>query len=208
MAGGWCRWQYADGMTRTLLRRHPSSKMPWPRQSPCVEMRPQDEEAVRRLISWKHRQRRPVSDAQGLTSQQTYADLIKTVFAPALRNVGLRGSGGRFELPSETQWVQLGFQKSAYSDRNEVRFTINLSVISRDVWDAQVAAKPYLGRMPSPNMNYGTWADQERIGKLTPDGEDKWWRIMRGADAAPARDDALFDLLTYGVPWLKARTIS
>jgi hypothetical protein len=171
-------------------------------------MRPQDEEAVRRLISWKHRQRRPVSNAQGMTSQQMYAVLMKTVFAPALRDVGLHGSGGRFELPSETQYAQLGFQKSAYSDRDEVRFTVNLSIISRDEWDAQVAVKPYLGRLPSPNTTYGTWADQERIGKLRPDGNDKWWRIMRGTDAGAARDDALFDLLTYGVPWLKARIIS
>jgi len=111
-------------------------------------------------------------------------------------------------VPSETHWAQLGFQKSAYSDRDELRFTVNLSVISRDEWDERVAVKPYLGRLPSPNMKYGTWAEQVRIGQLTPTGEDKWWRIMRGSDAAAVRDDALADLLTNGVPWLKARIIS
>ena len=56
-------------------------------------------------------------------------------------------------------------------------------------------------------MIYGVRADQERIGKLTLEGDDKWWRIVRGADnVAAVRDDALNDLLTYGVPWLRERS--
>jgi hypothetical protein len=55
---------------------------------------------------------------------------------------------------------------------------------------------------------YGTWADQVRIGSLTSGGEDKWWRLVRGAEVDPVRDDALADLLTYGVPWLREHTTS
>jgi hypothetical protein len=54
-----------------------------------------------------------------------------------------------------------------------VRFTVNLSVI------------PYLGRQPTPTIHYGPWADQARIGQLTRAGEDKRWRIVRGADVEP-----------------------
>jgi hypothetical protein len=118
----------------------------------------------------------------------------------------MRGSGGRFELPSDVYWAQLGFQKSAFSDGREVRFTVNLSVIRRDEWAKQAEAKPYLGERPTPNTHYGAWADQTRIGSLTPGGEDKWWRIVRGARPNDVRDDALHDLMNYAVPWLHERS--
>jgi len=51
----------------------------------------------------------------------------------ALRRLGFKGSGQRYELPSDVTWATLGFQKSAYSDSLAARFTINVTVISRDV---------------------------------------------------------------------------
>jgi len=59
----------------------------------------------------------------------------------------------------------------------------------------------------TPNTLYGAWADQVRIGRLANHGEDKWWRIVRGFEADDVRDDALKDLLTYGVPWLRERVV-
>jgi hypothetical protein len=172
-----------------------------------VSLQPEDAEAVRRFQAWKHRPRQPGQDDDGLTTPQSvYADQMKAAFAPALRGAGLRGSGGRFELPSACYWAQLGFQKSAYSSGDQLRFTINLSVIPRDEWARQSTAKPYLGKHPTPSTQYGAWAKTARIGQLTPRGEDKWWRILRGADAAAVRDDALHDLLTYAVPWLRQQT--
>ena len=183
-------------MLRTLVR-HASGG-----HTVGVSLQPEDAEAARSFRAWKHRRRQPVPTGDAITTpQEVYADLMKTAFAPALRAAGLRGSGGRFELPSERYWAQLGFQKSAYSSGDELRFTINVSVIARDEWARQSAAKPYLGKRPTPSTEYGAWARRARIGCLTPDGEDKWWRIIRGAHAV--RDDALHDLLTYAVPWLR-----
>jgi hypothetical protein len=148
-----------------------------------------------------------VADVDGAPSpQEVYGQLMKEVFGPALRDVGLRGSNGRFELPSATHWALLGFQKSTYNSDDEVRFTVNLSAIRRDEWDAQAASKPHLGKRPAPSIHYGTWANQVRIGSLTPDGEDKWWRLGRGNDVDPVAADAVTDLLTYGVPWLREHT--
>lgn len=168
------------------------------------DLRPEDLAAVRRVAAWKHRPRQHFPKDSGQPSpQDVYAALMKTAFAPALREAGFRGSNGRFELPSPTHWVQLGFQKSSYSDGQVVQFTINLSVIRREEWDEQIATKPYLGKRPTPTVTYGAWAVQARIGHLTPDGADKWWRIVRGIDADPVRDDVLADVLSYGVPWLR-----
>jgi Domain of unknown function (DUF4304) len=171
-----------------------------------MPLKPEHEAAVRQLAAWKHRQRDKTIRSDGRPSpQDVYADMMKTTFAPALRAAGLRGSNGRFELPSDIYWAQLGFQKSSYSGADEVRYTVNLSVISRTEREMQRAAKPYLGRQPKPTVHYGPWADQVRIGQLTDNGADKWWRIVRGADVEPVRADTLADLLTYAVPWLKAR---
>jgi hypothetical protein len=86
-----------------------------------------------------------------------------------------------------------------------VRFTVNLSVIRRDEWTTQTAANLHQGQRPTPTIHYGSWADQSRIGTLTPSGEDEWWRIMRGVKVDDVRDDAIHDLLIYAVPWLGER---
>jgi hypothetical protein len=171
-------------------------------------VRPEDEDVLRRFAAWKHRRKGSAGDSVETASpQQVYADLMKSVFSPALREAGLRGSGGRFELPSATLWAQLGFQKSAYSDGQEVRFTVNLLSVRRDEWSAWASAEPHLGQQPSPTMHYGDWVEQTRIGHLTPQREDKWWRIVRGFAVEEVRDDAVHDLLTYAVPWLRARLV-
>jgi hypothetical protein len=116
-----------------------------------MPLKPEHEAAVRQLAAWKLRQRDKTIRSDGQPSpQDVYAYMMKTTLAPALRAAGLRGSNGRFELASDTYWAQLGFQKSSYSGADEVRFTMNRSVISRAEWERQKAAKPYLGRQPTP----------------------------------------------------------
>lgn len=161
---------------------------------------------IERFAAWKSRQRPSLPTGDSLaTPQEIYADLMKVAFAPALRASGLRGSGGRFELPSARYWAQLGFQKSVHNGGDEMRFTVNVSVVSRDEWARQSAADPCLSKRPSPQMDYGEWAQPTRIGELAPEGIDKWWRILRGSDGEAVRDDVLHDLLTYAVPWLKRK---
>ena len=144
---------------------------------------PENEATIRRFALWKHRRRAsgPAAPSE-TTAQSVYAELMKQRFAPFLREAGLRGSGGRFELASEARWLLLGFQKSAHSDRDHVRFTVNLLAICREEWESKRAAKPYLGSKPRPSTHYGNWAEHARIGQLTPAGEDKWWSLRPGQD--------------------------
>ncbi|MFC6344382.1 DUF4304 domain-containing protein, partial [Nocardioides hankookensis] len=173
---------------------------------PVVDgMTPKEREGFDRFLGWRTRPKKHASDRSEPSPQEVYAEWMKTAFGPTLRAEGMRGSGGRFEFPSDVVWAQLGFQKSTYSDAQEVRFTVNLSVIQREMWEEQHTAKPHLGKSPSPSFHYGAWADQVRIGLLAPDGEDKWWRIVRGVQSSEVRDDVLHDLLTYAVPWLRTR---
>ena len=169
-------------------------------------MSPDDRGFLERFKAWKHRPKdhRPGSGTDP-TARQVYDALMTTSFAPALRRVGLTGSRGRFELPSDTYWALLGFQKSAYSDSDALEFTVNLSVIGRAVWAEQVSAKPSLGPRPRPSTFYGAWADQVRIGNLTPSGEDLWWRLDRGDDPDLMAERVVPTLLEVAVPWLVIR---
>jgi hypothetical protein len=170
-------------------------------------MSPKDEAFFERFKVWKRRPKDfSPGSGTGRTTQQMYDDLMRDSFAPALRAAGLKGSGGRFELPSEKYWSQLGFQKSAYSDSDALKFTVNLSVISREVWAEQVLEEPYLGKKPKPSTFYGSWAEQIRIGRLTPSGEDLWWSLNRGDDPSQLAEQVLSTLLDLAVPWLVANS--
>lgn len=172
-----------------------------------AEMKREDRAFFERFKAWKHRPKDHTPGADGdPTPQQVYDQLMKETFAPALRTAGLRGSGGRFELPSERYWSMLGFQKSAYSDSAALKFTVNLSVIGRDVWAEHAAVRPHLGTKPAPSTFYGAWAEQVRIGRLTPDGEDLWWSLRRGDDPTPIGEHVVSTLLDLAVPWLVARS--
>ena len=170
-------------------------------------MKPEDRAFFERFKAWKHRPKdyTPGSAADP-TPQQVYAHLMKESFAPALRAAGLKGSGGRFELPSEEYWSQLGFQKSSFSDSSALKFTVNLSVISRVAWAQETSAKLHLGKKPAPGTLYGSWANQVRIGQLTTSGEDLWWSLHRGDDPGPLAEQVVANLLDLAVPWLVAKS--
>ncbi|PUA78997.1 DUF4304 domain-containing protein [Nocardioides currus] len=172
-----------------------------------TEMPPEDRALFKRLKAWKHRPKdfSPGSEADP-TPRQVYDRLMRESFAPALRSAGLKGSGGRFELPSETHWSLLGFQKSSHSDSNRLEFTVNLSVISRQVWEEQAPTRAHRGTKPAPSTFYGSWADQTRIGLLTPSGEDLWWSLDRGEDPRVVEEHVVSTLLDLAVPWLVARS--
>jgi hypothetical protein len=44
--------------------------------------------------------------------QATYRAMLRDDIAPALRALGLKGSGSRYSLPDPESWALLGFQAS------------------------------------------------------------------------------------------------
>jgi hypothetical protein len=117
-----------------------------------------------------------------VTAQETYAAMLRDEVAPALRQLGLKGSGQRYEFSSEDYWAILGFQKSKWSDAAEVAFTVNLTVASRLAWAEARATHPYLPERPGPTRTlYGADVDrriwQTRIGLLLGGQTDRWWRV-------------------------------
>jgi hypothetical protein len=139
------------------------------------------------------------------TAQETYRDMVKTHLAPGLRALGFTGSGRNYELRCAEHWAMLGLQASQWSDSNELRFTVNLLVVSREVWERESAQRPYLGAKPTPNTHPGVFAWWARLGSLMPEGEDKWWSIRVGEKAEKLAAEVLQAIEVYGLPAMRAR---
>jgi hypothetical protein len=133
------------------------------------------------------------------TAQEAFARMVKEEIAPGLRRMGFKGSGQRYELPSETHWAMLSFQKSAFSDSDDVRFTINLKVIGREEWQRARQERSYLGERPSPSVfaNVG-W--ESRIGRLLPGDRDQWWTVTADGPTEPVAREILEAVKEFAFP--------
>lgn len=135
---------------------------------------------------------------------ETALDIFRLVMregiAPELRRMGFKGSGQSFTLPSETHWVLLGFQKSTTSSAKAVRFTVNVTAVSKRAWIEARSEHSYLGERPSANISYGDFAWQRRIGQLIPDGRDTWWTITTRASTESVKVEVLDAIRIYAWP--------
>lgn len=107
-------------------------------------------------------------------AQERLDRLIKAVWGPVLRELGLKGSGKIWTLPDERDWAMLGFQTSSASTGAEAKFTMNLLVVGKAEWDA-MRTTAALAAKPSPNT-IALHRFAERAGQLTH-GRDHWYRL-------------------------------
>ncbi|WP_084965824.1 DUF4304 domain-containing protein [Thermoactinospora rubra] len=99
---------------------------------------------------------------EGVSSaQEAFRVMLRDEIAPALRELGFVGSGQIYRLPDDRHWARLGFQKSAFSMWEQVSFTINLSVVSKELWEQRRSAGRLPAR-PAPSTFYGPWMWQRR----------------------------------------------
>jgi hypothetical protein len=140
-----------------------------------------------------------------MTAQEVSTIMVKEQIAPALRQLGFKGSSQRFVLPSEKYWAQIGLQKFTRSNRDFVDFTANVTVVRRDVWDAERAEQPHLPKQPAPNIFYGTCAWQDRIGSLLPERDEKVWRIEPDRPTEPVAEDFVAAIRDWALPAMRRR---
>ena len=111
--------------------------------------------------------------------------MLRDELAPRLRQLGFKGSGQAFSLPDVERWITIGFQKSAWSDADSVRFTVNVTVANKAEWERMRQERTHLPAKPAPNRFYGSFVWQKRIGHLLPGGEDQWWEVASDSSEAP-----------------------
>ena len=92
---------------------------------------------LRRPHGWCQSRQAPLHAAAGVviadtsavsSAQEIFAAMLRDELAPRLRQLGFKGSRQAFLLPDDHRWIQIGFQKSAWSDAGSVRFTANVTV--------------------------------------------------------------------------------
>jgi hypothetical protein len=139
------------------------------------------------------------------TAQDTYRALVNAHLSPALRNLGFKGSAGRYQRPSETHWALLELQKSAYSDRDEIRFTANLFVVPCRLWQQSGTRTSIQSLKPVPGAHWDM-DDEARLGQLADaDDIDVWWSLTPVTDLSELSASFVCDLTTHGLPWMDAR---
>lgn len=110
-------------------------------------------------------------------AQARFKTWTKGALAPGLRKLGFTGSGQTFTLPDSECWALLGVQKSSSSTADHVKFTLNLSVVNRELWSELREWEHYwLAARPTANAT-GPGQTGGRIGSLLPAGIDTWWSI-------------------------------
>lgn len=91
------------------------------------------------------------------TAPDAFKRLLRDVVAPELRRQGLKGSGQAYILPDGVYWAQVGFQKSTSSNRDLVKFTINLKVTNKEWWDQQRRDHSPVKDTPPPGVDRKSW---------------------------------------------------
>lgn len=143
---------------------------------------------------------RPKTDVE-----RAFDRMLKEHVAPVLKLHGFRRKGLNWHLRRDAEakaWGVINVQKSAWGDRNDIRFTLNLGV------RADANAKDAT-RAPSIRRCH----ESIRIGQLSPQKQDLWWKIAgdaRSLDAivngfGPLLGELLPLLERNAVPWVKRR---
>lgn len=134
------------------------------------------------------------------TALDIFPLMMREEIAPELRQMGFKGSGQSFTLPSETHWVLLGFQKSRASNAKDVLFTVNVTVVSKRAWVEARSDRSYVPERPSANIFYGPFAWQRRIGDLLPDRQDRWWTVDTRVSMESVKVEVVDAIRTYALP--------
>jgi hypothetical protein len=146
------------------------------------------------------------------TAPELYRAMLRDDVGPALRDIGLKGSGSSYQVGDDRVWTLLQFQSSIHNSVAEVRFTVNLAVIGKAQWvraqewwlEQWPGAKP-LPPVPSARFHYpgeASFAWRRRIGHIMPANDDAWWVIDSEASVDQAADLVVAAVRDHGMPAL------
>lgn len=131
--------------------------------------------------------------------QPRFDELVRAHVWPRLQQAGSRRSKASFHRPVGANWEVVNLQKSAYSDRSHISFTINIGVaverLRSGVWDWGEGKRPAVNRCRF----------ERRIGRLLR-GEDVWWDLTQDTDLGELGDALCETIERYALPWLRARS--
>src|SRR5690606_26141510 len=115
--------------------------------------------------------------------------------ATLLEPLGFKRQGVHFWRETHGLTQAVHFQASQWGTKSEGSFTINLGISSPILYFA------FTGKEPPKNPATALWPINLRLGQLTPENLDRWWRMSSPSDFALAEAEAAAALERYAIPY-------
>ena len=135
-----------------------------------------------------------------VTAQDRFSDLLREEVAPALRRLGLKGSGRNHVLPDPDYFLPIAFQGDRYNTADSVSFTVNLAAINRREWEE--GWQPWWGKAPTATVQAPV-GRYMRLGHLMPQQRDVWWALTGDTDASQLAAEIVAAIREHGLPALE-----
>ena len=107
------------------------------------------------------------------SAQDAFRELLTAHVGPALKAHGFKRQGQTFGLRGDGVWGVINFQKSQWTGRESVDFTINVGVWSDRLSETVSGERSRPKGIPA----VATCQWQKRVGALMPAGHDRWWTL-------------------------------
>lgn len=134
-------------------------------------------------------------------ARESYDVIVKGHVAPVMKAAGFKKAGTQWRLRGEIAWGVVNMQKSAFSSRDEISFTMNVGVR----FDAaHRAAYPNAKRMWEKPPTEPECHVRERIGWFMPEPHDHWWNVVDHRDVPKIVGELVPLLREKAVPWVVA----
>lgn len=115
--------------------------------------------------------------------------MLRDLISPPLRELGFKGSAGKYRCTSDHWRFNVGLQKSTHNTNSLVEFTFNLSV-------SPILAE---GRRQM-NVGIRSW----QLAQLTPDQHDFWWTLEPNTSVEELSNEVVNAIRNYGMPAFEA----
>ena len=122
--------------------------------------------------------------------------IIKEGLAPLLKNSGFKKKARNFYREFENRIEVINVQASQWNEGNEGQFTINVGVYYPDI--SEITDAPPVKGMPK---EYDCTV-RERIGLLTPENQDKWWKVDGSVNDQEIAENVAYKVKELCLPWL------
>ena len=131
-----------------------------------------------------------------MINEEKFKSLLSTIHQDLLKSRGFKKDGQNFRLIVESNSLYTGyiinFQKSAYNDKSELRFAVNIGKINSN----SIINEKFKEYDCLPIKN------RERLAVIAPQyGFDKWWSITFNTDITEIRNEMIDLINNIAFPW-------
>ena len=140
-----------------------------------------------------------------MNAHALFDEMLRTQIAPSLRDLGFRGSGKVFNLPTASgDHALFGFLKDRWNTPDSCRFTAIAAFHRQADWERARGAQTWLPARPALcHVVAGGW--QGRVGLLLDPPHDHWWTIRVPDDVLTVADHVVGVVVDNVLPQLQSR---